>query len=1609
MRHGWTCEVQYTDFLFQTEHTSNTCCSSNYSHSASAPEQDRPGALSTGGTQHDNDRSEITGIHVLPTYGEITAQTGQYLPAADPASWHLPGARGRLDREFRLLREDTAGQIRDGCREILKAIHGPGLEAYRRQRTTTNFDFCDDVKVQHVSMHNQNGIQFTVAFKQPEPVRAMEYDQRQAWWERCKRFRPGTLVSVLDTAGVILHFVVSESTLRGAAGAAGQPFADSNYFNLSSDNEWSYANLMLVESSKLSDALRWYDDAQPPRYLLDFPDLLLASFKPTLEALQQLSQSPGHHLLSLLDPDVPDSNGGPVIEPPAYAQTPEFTFNLGCLTQEGHAFQFDPSHAPTAAEISLLANLPPDQAEALLKALSSEIALIYGRPGTGKSYLARAIIRTLLYNKDSAGLGPTICVFHNDAALDRMVEQLFDDGVDGIVRMGGRSTSERLQNLDLLVTSYAGICRQERHTEKQIDKFSKTLAEEIKQELQQFSRMGSPFELHRFLSRSKSDYCDLLFGRRHGDFSNYRPDLADAVRQWLAIDTSPMEYGYQHTERQRLHQNWLKDMREDMIEVLARSYEEYEDIRSELPRFHDDCRRQILQGAQVIAVTTTELANNPQLLQPLQAKVLVFDEADEFLESQILTAILPSIEHIILLGDYRQLLPKVQTKKLQRANQADGLKALDISLFERLVDPPYHHGVKFPFSSLRTQNRMHPTLARLTVPNEQPVMDEKALIAAFPPVIGMRQQCERSVQDDDSCINYFEVEMATAIVSHIIRQGHYSSQDIAVITPSSGQLRQLQRRMKTEHSFTTRVDCRDLEGLWEFDPQEHEGTGEYAGSVFNGHDESKIAASSLKSVRLAILENFRGEEAKIVIISLVRSNPQRSSGILQNPDRINTLMSRAQHGCYILGDSSTYKGVPTWGRIINMMQTDGNLGDSLELQCPRHTNETICVSNPDEFSMASADGGCSRPCGKLLQCGHDCHHSCHSEDMHEGTKCIHPCPRPKSGCGHSCPLSCGDRCEDDCSARQNAARRYHVATFVNVIVMNATFATRTPSSGHTMSYVIRHAAGAISTALMPVSGSVTETPIADSVSSHATFAAVILGAIGFATRLVYRALRIIALPAAPTASVICLVPRHATGFPASSACPSLCGEVCPDSKYCQTCGAEDILLTVVDSSGLKEYRDIDLNDDPCVFPACGHFQTRSSMDRQFEIQEHFNLTEDGTPLSIKGVLRPFSIQKVACCARCRGSLRDISRYGRILRRQMLDNVLKEFTSWSDRRFLELNEQLAEEVTNLQQGTDYQWLPMSSDQHSVLIELNSSLKSQIEVLRNSLGQGRYAGLVDFCSKIEIYLKEVKAKGEVFQKVANLMKQANDSNEAARCSIGPALHEPLVHPRGYILAMDLYLRCNITTLADLFKLWMGTHSTGVRVCTRTKIHGNVTSNLRCSLELIRCAKETDRQIIQAQGHLYFAWYCGFARGFGEDMPTRGGTRPAIRAHGSVLTVSGSAVTYNVLKANALEHIRKARSIHDSCTCKTKSKLPSALSSKVASTYNAVARNSRGTGLWRACDNGHPFRGSRSASMFLGQLRCTECGSIVPDTDYVSDEGAPRGLEETLPSQAKRLVDI
>jgi superfamily I DNA and/or RNA helicase len=145
--------------------------------------------------------------------------------------------------------------------------------------------------------------------------------------------------------------------------------------------------------------------------------------------------------------------------------------------------------------------------------------------------------------------------------------------------------------------------------------------------------------------------------------------------------------------------------------------------------------------------------------------------------------------------------------------------SLDISLFERLVSLQIGN-LKVPFSTLKTQRRMHPSIAELVRVLLYLELQDHPSVLDYLEVNGMRDRLFWLVHQEKedprlpqavSRTNAFEVDMIIALVSHLVQQGTYGNEDIAVITPYLGQLQKIKKRLAS--SFEIVVGDQDLEDL----------------------------------------------------------------------------------------------------------------------------------------------------------------------------------------------------------------------------------------------------------------------------------------------------------------------------------------------------------------------------------------------------------------------------------------------------------------------------------------------------------------------------------------------------------------------------------------------------------------------------------------------------------------------------------------------------------------------------------------------------------------------------------------------------------------------------
>lgn len=78
---------------------------------------------------------------------------------------------------------------------------------------------------------------------------------------------------------------------------------------------------------------------------------------------------------------------------------------------------------------------------------------------------------------------------------------------------------------------------------------------------------------------------------------------------------------------------------------------------------------------------------------------MVCEEAGEVLEANLLTALLPSLEHAILIGDHQQLKPQITNYELSSKNPRGIQYSLNVSLFERLLHQNVPQAAPIPYST----------------------------------------------------------------------------------------------------------------------------------------------------------------------------------------------------------------------------------------------------------------------------------------------------------------------------------------------------------------------------------------------------------------------------------------------------------------------------------------------------------------------------------------------------------------------------------------------------------------------------------------------------------------------------------------------------------------------------------------------------------------------------------------------------------------------------------------------------------------------------------------------------------------------------------------------
>ncbi|XP_035910065.1 NFX1-type zinc finger-containing protein 1 isoform X2 [Anopheles stephensi] len=340
----------------------------------------------------------------------------------------------------------------------------------------------------------------------------------------------------------------------------------------------------------------------------------------------------------------------------------------------------------------------------------------------------------------------------------------------------------------------------------------------------------------------------------------------------------------------------------------------------------------LIQGFRVVAMTTTFAARNRTLLELLRTPIVVIEEAAEVLEAHIVSALTRYTAQCVLIGDHKQLRPTTSTYVLSRHYR------MDLSLFERMINN------RFSVAMMTVQHRMRPEMADLLRPTIYPALEDAGSVADRPNVTGMMRNlfflthtCPEGGEpttdltasddggmDEKSKKNLFECRFLLALCEYLLAHGTYTAEDIVILTAYNGQMLQFVAEKK--------------------------------------------ARPALHGIRIAVIDNYQGEESKIVLLSLVRSSGSGHAaatdtiGFLAHENRICVALSRAREGLYVVGNMTLLaRCSKIWSTIERKLRDQGSIGDSMPLQCVTH-GQAVEVKMPEDFGQFK-DARCI--CGML--------------------------------------------------------------------------------------------------------------------------------------------------------------------------------------------------------------------------------------------------------------------------------------------------------------------------------------------------------------------------------------------------------------------------------------------------------------------------------------------------------------------------------------------------------------------------------------------------------------------------------------------------------------------
>lgn len=951
------------------------------------------------GGRHDNDFAQIHKIKLLPTPDEFASSEHPFYRRADSIASVALESRGltHVDNQFRLLREDFLGELRNDFQIA------SGQKKGRRKIVLEHMRYAG-ISCGPETKRKPCSLKLLCPDDVPQLRNVKAVDRKKYLADNKNVLKHQSFGCLISNGSIVAFATVDrdEDLLAQQPAIVVLRVADASSFG------------KVLMACKLATDLCFVQ-----------VDTAVFAYEPILKCLQSLTELPLEDQLLSLTPTSAEAVSGIQPTRTINAIRDHCEEDLQDIIGSTHSIKLDRA-----------------QADSLLTGLLKRVSLIQGPPGTGKSFIG-ALIAKILHDHTNEAM---LILTYTNHALDQFLEDIQKAGVpaSAIVRLGSKSNAntraltirEQPNNYKMTAQTWAMIQDQKMEAESYHDALvtrmssfaSMQLSERMLLEFLEFSDDSEYFDA--FVVPNNEDGMTLM-GKKNKSVDNYY-----LVRRWVkgkdagifanyAAQTYPHVWSVPPQTRVELQSQWNKTILEEQVTEISTLADKYNKSRAQVDRLYRKKDSHVLSQKRIIGCTTTAAAMYTDEIRKASPGIVLVEEAGEILESHILTALTSTTKQLILIGDHKQLRPKVNNYALT-VEKGDGYD-LNVSLFERLV----LSGV--PHTTLSKQHRMRPEISSLVRALTYPDLEDAEKTQGRPDLRGFQSNVvfvshsrpelnavkiadRRDGDAKSSKENLYEAEMVLKCVRYLGQQG-YGSEDIVVLTPYLGQLYLLVNTLAKENDpILNDLDSHEL--------------------IQAGLITPASAKISKRKLRISTIDNYQGEESDIVIACLTRSNNAGDIGFMSSPQRVNVLLSRARNGLIMIGNADTFmnsrKGKEVWVPLMDQLKRDGHVYNGFPVKCTQHPDQTSLLTEKEHFDEVCPDGGCSKPCCKLLKCGiHTCPRRCHQLQDHSQMDCkviiSSTCPnnhRTTRKCHDKAAAHCR-KCEAEVRAREKKRQRDH--------------------------------------------------------------------------------------------------------------------------------------------------------------------------------------------------------------------------------------------------------------------------------------------------------------------------------------------------------------------------------------------------------------------------------------------------------------------------------------------------------------------------------------------------------------------------------------------------------